>query len=218
MYFSSEFNALERKGIVPANSKILSLNPFVNKQRILRVEDRLINSKLHFTHKHPMLLPNNHTFTRMVIVHEHKKQMHAGVAGTLAAVKTRFWPLNARNTIRKIIFQCMACFRANPKGANYQMGNLPKSRLNADKPFTVVGIDFTGPLLIKDGKLRNRKIIKCYLCVFVCFTTKAVHLEIVGDLISDSFLNALKRFVSRRSLCQHLYSDNITNLLVLIMN
>lgn len=47
--------------------------------------------------------------------------------------------------------------------------------------------------------------------VFVCFSTKAVHLEVVGDLSSDAFLNALKRFVSRRGLCKDIYSDNATN-------
>ncbi|XP_011867249.1 PREDICTED: uncharacterized protein LOC105561650, partial [Vollenhovia emeryi] len=91
------------------------------------------------------------------------------------------------------------------------MGDLPGSRLRADKPFARVGIDFAGPLFIKDGKLRNRKIVKVYLCVYVCFSSKAVHLELVGDLTSESFLNALKRFVSRRGLCEHIYCDNGTN-------
>ena len=91
------------------------------------------------------------------------------------------------------------------------MGNLPEKRLKCDRPFTVVGIDFAGPLLIKDGRLKNRKIVKCYLSIFVCFSTKAVHLELVSDLLSDSFLNALKQFVSRRGLCGHIYSDNAIN-------
>lgn len=91
------------------------------------------------------------------------------------------------------------------------MENLPSSRLNSGRPFTTVGIDFAGPFLIKDGKLRSRKIIKCYLSVFVCFSSKAVQLELVGDLTSDAFLNALKRFISQRGLCNHIYSDNATN-------
>lgn len=130
-----------------------------------------------------MLLPNNHIFTCMIVMHEHERLMHAGLTGTLAAFRTRFWLLNSRSTVRKIIFRCMVCFRTGPRSANYQMGNLPEFRLNADRPFAVVGIDFAGPLLIKDGKLRNRKIVKCYLCVFACFSTKAVHLEVVGDVI-----------------------------------
>lgn len=183
-------STLECRGAVQTNSKITTLNPFLNKYRILRVEGRLRNSKLQYEHKHPMLLPSEHTLTRMIVIHEHERQMHAGSTGTLAAVRSRFWIINSRSTVRKIIFRCMIRFRTNPENTEYQMGNLPDSRLNNDRPFTVVGVDFAGPLLIKDSKLRNRKFIKCYLSVFVCFSTKAVHLEVVGDLSSDAFLRA----------------------------
>lgn len=102
-------------------------------------------------------------------------------------------------------------FRIKPAEVIRPMGDLPESRLKPMRPFTISGIDFAGPFLIKDGKLRNRKIIKVYLYLFVCFTTKAVHLEIAGDLTTNCFLNVLKRFVSRRGLCQHIYSDNGLN-------
>ncbi|XP_057671352.1 uncharacterized protein LOC130903109 [Diorhabda carinulata] len=39
-------------------------------------------------------------------------------------------------------------------------------------------------------------------------TTKAVHLVVATDLTANSFLNVLKRFVSRRGLCSDIYSDN----------
>lgn len=209
--FAAEINALEKDKVIPSNSKILSLNPFLDEQRILRVGGRLRNSNLPYESKFPMIIPSSHAFTRLIVMYEHERHLHAGLTGTLASVRTRFWPLNDRNTVRKIIFQCMTCFRVKPKSLDYQMGNLPASRLNSDRPFTTVGVDFASPLLIKDGKLRNRKIIKCYLSVFVCFSTKAVHLELVGDLTSESFFNSLKRFVSRRGLCKHIYCDNATN-------
>lgn len=44
-----------------------------------------------------------------------------------------------------------------------------------------------GPVLIKDGTLRNSKVVKSYLCVFVCFAVRAVHMELVRDLTTDSF-------------------------------
>ncbi|XP_012524948.2 uncharacterized protein LOC105830274 [Monomorium pharaonis] len=40
---------------------------------------------------------------------------------------------------------------------------------------------------------------------------KAVHLEIVSDLTSDGFLDALRRFIARQGCPEHLYSDNRTN-------
>lgn len=92
------------------------------------------------------------------------------------------------------------------------MGDLPFDRVNRPiRPFYICGTDFAEPFLIKDGKLRNRAIIKSYMCIFVCFATKAVHIEVVSDLSAESFLNAFKRFISRRGLCKRVYSDNGTN-------
>lgn len=89
------------------------------------------------------------------------------------------------------------------------MGDLPATLVVPTRQFNITRIDYAGPFNIKDGKLRNRKIVK--VCVFVCFVTKAVHMEIVVDLSTEAFLNTLKRFVSRRGLCSRLYSDNATN-------
>lgn len=88
------------------------------------------------------------------------------------------------------------------------MGDLPASRVKPYRPFDVCGTDFAGPFQIKDGKLRNRAIIKAYICIFVCFSTKAVHIEVISDSTSRAFLNCFKRFISRRGLCSHIYSDN----------
>lgn len=45
----------------------------------------------------------------------------------------------------------------------------------------------------------------------MCFGTKAVHLELVGDLTTSAFLGALRRFVSRRGLPSEIHSDNGLN-------
>ncbi|XP_035215739.1 uncharacterized protein LOC118189268 [Stegodyphus dumicola] len=49
--------------------------------------------------------------------------------------------------------------------------------------------------------------MKIYVCVFVCFSAKAVHLEQVGDMTTDSFIAALKRFIARRGRPKEMYSD-----------
>ncbi|XP_039313012.1 uncharacterized protein LOC105206618 [Solenopsis invicta] len=61
------------------------------------------------------------------------------------------------------------------------------------------------------NKSRGQKTRKLYIVLFVCFSTKAVHLEAVSDLTSDAFLAALRRFVSRRGHPNTIYSDNVTN-------
>ncbi|XP_072375333.1 uncharacterized protein [Diabrotica undecimpunctata] len=91
------------------------------------------------------------------------------------------------------------------------MGQLPRSRVVASRPFLNCGIDYGGPFQLKTSNLRNCKIVKSYICIFTCFTTRATHIELVYELTTESFLNCFKRFVARRGLCQNLYSDNATN-------
>lgn len=91
------------------------------------------------------------------------------------------------------------------------MGNLPASRITVARPFTTCGVDYAGPLTIRECKRRNARHTKAYICIFVCFATKAIHIELVSDLTSDSFLAALKRFVSRRGKPSSIFSDNGTN-------
>ena len=57
------------------------------------------------------------------------------------------------------------------------------------QPFSTVGIDFTGHLMVKNGN----KTEKCYVCLFTCSTTRNVNLEIVNDMTADQFLLAFRR-------------------------
>lgn len=78
-------------------------------------------------------------------------------------------------------------------------------------PFSQVGIDYAGPILMRDTKLRKSREYKIYIAVFICMSVKAVHLEVVSDLSTDAFLAALDRFVARRRLPSDIYSDCGTN-------
>ncbi|CAI6346834.1 unnamed protein product [Macrosiphum euphorbiae] len=91
------------------------------------------------------------------------------------------------------------------------MGNLPAERLEPCRAFKKCGVDFAGPITIKTSLRKKAAVTKGYICVFVCFSTRAVHIELVSDLTSDAFLNALKRFIGRRGVCSDIYSDNATN-------
>ena len=49
---------------------------------------------------------------------------------------------------------------------------------------------------------------KVYIALFTCAVSRAVHLELVTDLSTDTFLHAFGRFISRRGICNVIYSDN----------
>jgi len=88
------------------------------------------------------------------------------------------------------------------------MGDLPTDRVSFSRPFTYTGIDYAGPFEIKNYTGRAFLITKGYVCVFVCFSTKAIHLEPTSDLTTEKFLAAFVRFVARRGCPQRVHSDN----------
>lgn len=90
------------------------------------------------------------------------------------------------------------------------MGDLPSYRVDTAPAFQKVGVDFAGPILIKQSA-RRAVPVKGYICVFVCMVTKAIHLEAVEDLSTEAFLGAFQRFVSRRGIPEQVFSDNGTN-------
>ncbi|CAD7000970.1 unnamed protein product [Ceratitis capitata] len=75
-------------------------------------------------------------------------------------------------------------------------------------PFSVTGVDFAGPFLIKASVLRSTTLIKRYVAVFVCFATKAVPLELCSDLTVEAFRAAFARFVGRKGYPAKMMSDH----------
>ncbi|GJQ67568.1 hypothetical protein Trydic_g8378 [Trypoxylus dichotomus] len=90
------------------------------------------------------------------------------------------------------------------------MGQLPKHRVTANHPFYATGVDYARPVLIRDKRGQGSKIIKAYISLFVCLCAKAIHLEPVTDLTTESFLSVLHRFCARRGKPTIMYSDNGT--------
>ncbi|GBM47270.1 hypothetical protein AVEN_61376-1 [Araneus ventricosus] len=148
--------------------------------------------------KHPILLPKTDHVVNLIITDYHLKLLHAGPQLIQAALREKFWILSARDAVRRVVRKCIPCFRNRPKLAEQIMGELPKSRVCPSSVFHRTGLDFAGPFLIRSSKGRGSRNTKCYICVFVCFATKAVHLEVVSDLTSRAFIACLKRFVARR--------------------
>ncbi|XP_067124826.1 uncharacterized protein [Centruroides vittatus] len=119
-----------------------------------------------------------------------------------------FWPLNGRSLCRQVVHECITCFKAKPIVSKQLLGSLPYERVNQNYVFNCTGIDFCGHFLIKYKNQRRGTYNKIYVCIFICFVTRAIHLEIVSDLTSDSFIATLKRFFSRRGKSAKLFTDN----------
>lgn len=207
--FASDIECLNRNK--QCSTRLRRLLPFVDEDGLLRVGGRLNNSNLPFHVKHPLLLPKIHPLTNLIVDNAHKVHCHVGPTALQAILQKDFWILSARQVIRSRIFRCIFCFRTRAKPTEPIMSALPSDRVNVAGVFHTVQTDFAGPFSVKASRLRNAKITKAYLCVFICSSTKAVHLEVVGDLSTEAFLAALFRFTSRRGLPSVIRSDNGTN-------
>lgn len=91
------------------------------------------------------------------------------------------------------------------------MANLPSSRVLECRTFLRVGVDYAGPLRLRELQLRKSRIYNVYIAIFVCFVMKAVHLELVSNLSTEAFLAAFDLFVARCGLSSDVHSDCGTN-------
>lgn len=212
MFFQSEINALKTKTDIDKRSKILSLNPFLDGSLVLRVGGRLHNAEeLNFNEKHPIIIPNKHQVTFNLIHNAHERSLHGNNKETLAYLRQRYHIIKAGDRIKMFIHKCVRCFRYLRHQRNELMGTLPSPRVNMSRPFLHTGVDFAGPFSVKVWKGRTKSFYKAYVSVFICLSTKAMHIEVVTDLSSQGFLAAFRRFVSRRGRVLVMYSDQGTN-------
>jgi transposase InsO family protein len=89
-----------------------------------------------------------------------------------------------------------------------KMAPFPAVRMTKSAPFVISRVDLFGPFKVKQG---GRATHKRWVVLFTCFSTRAVHFEVVEGLSAPVFKNALIRFNSRRPGLRRLYSDNGTN-------
>ncbi|XP_073703910.1 meprin A subunit beta-like [Garra rufa] len=118
-----------------------------------------------------------------------------------------WWILGSSRAVSSYIFKCVRCRKYRRKTENQSMGDLPVDRTEPSPPFTYVGMDCFGPIYVKDGP----KELKRYGLILTCLCSRAIHIEVVDDLSTDAFLNALRAFITiRGNVCQ-LRCDRGTN-------
>lgn len=198
-------NLLINKQKLPVKSPLLKFNIFLDKFNIMRVGGRLDNSDFSYDKNHPILLQSTHRFFTLLFQSEHVKLMHAGPQLLLASIREVYWPLGGRNLARSCYRHCIKCTRMKGTVAATIMRNLPQQRLSSSGyPFETIGVDYAGPISFTSRQRRGCRIVKVYIALFICLSTKANNLELVGDLFSNSHLLALRRFIVRQITVQSL--------------
>ena len=184
------------------------LKPFADQDGIQRVGGRLKDSGLSFEERHPVIIPRSGHLPMLLVRHYHENICgHGGRETVLGRMREKYWPVGGRGLVKSTLRACVPCRKLRPC-ANQLMGDLPEDRALVDQAaFTSVGIDCFGPFLVKFGRREEKR----YACMFTCLSVRAVHIEMLNTLSSDSFLNGLVRFVSRRGVPKLIRTDNGTN-------
>ena len=197
-HFSTELDIIKSDRHLPKGNCLLSLSPFIDTNRLLRVGGHQKHSKLSYSRMHPVILHAKHPIARLLIRSEHKRLLHGGPILFMSSLCHRYHILRVRQTVRAITHECTVCRHWSVRPKPQALGQLPIERLTPCFVFDKTGIDYAGPIYIKYGHVRKPIIVKTYVCVFVSLSVKAIHLELVSDLTSEAFIACLRRFVSRR--------------------
>ncbi|XP_046548997.1 uncharacterized protein LOC124258978 [Haliotis rubra] len=195
-----------RPTVLPRSSPVRNLCPcFVD--GLLRVGGRLSNANISDTMKHPVLLPRKSPLSDLIVRDVHERLGHAGRNHVLSALREEFWITNANSAVRSILNKCVLCRRLKMSTGQQIMSDLPTNRVQPSPPFTCTGLDCFGPHTVREG----RKEVKRYGVLFTCMVSRAVHIETANSLNTDSFINALRRFIARRGAVKEISCDNGTN-------
>lgn len=219
LYFAKELmdlsarranDAQEKRSSVGRESPILKLTPFIDGQGILRVGGRIKRSLMSFDTKHPIIISNECRFAHLLALEAHYRTLHGGNQLCMQYIRQRFWVPNVRKVIKRVSLKCVSCFRQRKEVATQLMGDLPSARVTSGFPFESVGIDYCGPITVKERTGKTKKSYKAYIAVFICLKVKAVHLDLVTDLTTDAFMACLARLISLRGSVREIFSDNAT--------
>ena len=161
-----------------------------------------------FDLKHPIILPKNGIVTHLILAYYREKTQHQGRGQTLNEIRANgYWIINGSRVVARYIKQCVPCRRIRRQPEEQRMADLPKERVDPSPPFTYCGMDCFGPYLVR----RARKEIKRYGLLFTCLCSRAIHIEMLEDMTTDAFINALRCFIAIRGAVRTILSDQGTN-------
>ena len=203
--FSEEIQRLDN---LPKGSKLFKLDPFIDENGVLRVGGRLKLSSMPFEVKHPAILPKSGHISELIIRHYHERVQHQGRGFTTTEIRSHgYWIVGMNRAVSSVIHKCVQCRQLRGSLNCQKMANLSEDRTEAAAPFTYCGMDCFGPFIVKDG----RREVKRYGLLLTCFSSRAVHIEMLDDMSTDALINGLRCFVSLRGPARSIRCDRGTN-------
>ena len=207
--FGPELARLRSGQPIETRSRLVGLSPVLDEDGVIRMDGRTKTAPgLTDEQVRPIILPSRNRYVELLVDHFHRKAGHHGRERVYNDLRARFWIIDMRRAVKKAWNNCQVCKNARAKPVIPEMGQLPPSRLTPYvKPFTFCGVDYFGPMEVTIGRRHEKR----WGALFTCLTMRAVHLELVDTLSTDSCIMALRRMISRRGAPKEIWSDNGTN-------
>ena len=189
LHFPENYTALQATGRPHCNCNFLDINPQYDSHcELIVCGDRLMFSDLPETTKETIILPARDHLVRKLILHVYYTNSHAPQDTTFAVVRERFHIIHIREEVRKALKECKICRHFASKPLQQEMGVLPEERVTPAFAFTDIGLDFTGPVHIKN--VETGRMRKSYICIFTCTHSRMVHFQLANNMSTEEFLCA----------------------------
>lgn len=198
-----------RHNLLPKTSPIYKLWPYMDHDGVIRMRGR-IGAAWYATSdaKYPVILPKSHMITSLLVDSYHRRYHHANQETVVNEMRQRYEIPHLRTVVKQTAKKCMKCRTEKAVPRHPPMAPLPEQRVTPFvKPFTFVGLDYFGPITVKVGRAN----VKRWVALFTCLTVRAIHLEVVHSLSSESCVLAIRRFIARRGAPAEFFSDNGTS-------
>ncbi|XP_062541465.1 uncharacterized protein LOC134209500 [Armigeres subalbatus] len=194
---------------IPKNSSIYYLCPFLDQHGVLRVRGRTsacpgVNPDA----VNPIILPRTNHITRLIISHYHNKYHHQPQNTVVNELRQRYSISRLKPAYNEIRRCCQQCKNDRAQPLPPAMGDLPLPRLAAyARQFTYMGVDYFGPIMITVGRRQEKR----WVLLATCLTTRAIHLQIIHNMTTDSCILGLRNVMARRGVPAVIFSDRGTN-------
>ena len=146
---------------------------------------------------------------RLLVLDAHEEVFHQKTRPTLTQVRSNYWIPRGRQFVASALKPCTLCQRLDSQP--YQLPappNLPDFRVEIAPAFTNIGTDHVGPIYIREIYSNNRRLHKCYISVYSCCVTRAVHIELQPSLEAAATVRSMKRTFARVGTPNLIVSDN----------
>ncbi|XP_053699015.1 uncharacterized protein LOC128745985 [Sabethes cyaneus] len=194
---------------IPKTSPLYHQCVFLDNSNLLRIRGR--TRACPFVTRdaaQPIVLPREHTITRLLLLGFHKRFKHQNHQTILNEVRQRFRIPKLKATYNNVRKECQECKNNHAVPQPPAMSDLPSQRLAAfTRPFTYVGVDYFGPMTVTVGRRSEKR----WGVLATCLTIRAIHIELAHTLTTDSCILAIRKFMARRGVPSVIFSDRGTN-------